>query len=49
MTELSLGCLPVGMTSVGKNVYPVSASSDEPDADDVTPEHFEGEGSAVPG
>lgn len=28
MTEVRLGCLPVSMTSVAKNVYPISASSD---------------------
>lgn len=44
MAELSLRCLPVGMTSVGKNVYPVSDSSLEPDADDVAAGHFEGKG-----
>ena len=31
MTEVRLGCLPVSMTSVPKNVYPVSASSDDLD------------------
>ena len=31
MTEVRLGCLPVAMTSVAKNVYPVSASSDDLD------------------
>lgn len=44
MTELSLNCLPVGMTSVGKNVYPVCNTWDESDGnnDDVTTENFEG-------
>ena len=31
MTEVRLGCLPVSVTSVAKNVYPVSASSDDLD------------------
>ena len=43
MTELGLNCLPVGVASLGKNVYPVSTSSSEPDAADVVPENFEGE------
>ncbi|CAH3038016.1 unnamed protein product [Porites lobata] len=42
MTELGLNCLPVGVASLGKNVYPVSTSSAEPDAADVIPENFEG-------
>ncbi|XP_022789557.1 protein kinase C iota type-like isoform X2 [Stylophora pistillata] len=44
MTELSLNCLPVGMTSVGKNVYPVlntwEGSDDE--GNDVTNENCGG-------
>ncbi|KAJ7393572.1 hypothetical protein OS493_006557 [Desmophyllum pertusum] len=41
MTELS--CLPVGMTSAEKNVYPVcNTDESSTDADDVTPEYFEG-------
>lgn len=47
MTELGLNCLPVGVASLGKNVYPVSTSSAEPDAADVIPEHFEGESYVV--
>nr|XP_058970711.1 protein kinase C iota type-like isoform X2 [Pocillopora verrucosa] len=44
MTEISLNCLPVGMTSVGKNVYPVVNTLDESDdkGNDVTTENFEG-------
>ncbi|XP_027055550.1 protein kinase C iota type-like isoform X1 [Pocillopora damicornis] len=44
MTEISLNCLPVGMTSVGKNVYPVLNALDESDdkGNDVTTENFEG-------
>lgn len=44
MTEISLNCLPVGMTSVGKNVYPVANTLDESDdkGNDVTTENFEG-------
>lgn len=48
MTELGLNCLPVGVASLGKNVYPVSTtSSAEPDAADVIPENFEGESYVV--
>lgn len=47
MTELGLNCLPVGVTSLGKNVYPVSTTSAEPDAADVIPEHFAGESYVV--
>lgn len=44
MTEISLNCLPVGMTSVGKNVYPVLNTLDKSDdkGNDVTTENFEG-------
>ena len=42
MAELSLGCLPVGMTSMGKNVYPVSTSSDDADTNHITAECLEG-------
>ena len=41
---MSLNCLPVGMTSVGKNVYPVLNTLDESNdkGNDVTTEIFEG-------
>lgn len=44
MTELSLNCLPVGVTSAGKNVYPVCNTWEESAtiADDVITENFEG-------
>lgn len=44
MTELSLNCLHVGVTSAGKNVYPVCNTWEESasSADDITAENFEG-------
>lgn len=44
MAELGLSCLPVGMTSAGKNVYPVSTPSIDADEDDITAKTFEGNG-----
>ena len=47
MSELSINCLPFSMTSVEKNVYPVSStrtdSSGDADNDDVITEYFAGE------
>jgi len=44
MTELSLNCLHVGVTSAGKNVYPVCNTWEESasSADDIIAENFEG-------
>ena len=44
MTELSLNCLHVGVTSAGKNVYPVCNTWEEStsSADDIIGENFEG-------
>lgn len=44
MTELSLNCLHGGVTSAGKNVYPVCNTWEESTstADDIIAENFEG-------